>query len=170
MSAVVALSVTISVIAFSQFADSYSRAFTTTWGNPDAATMAAIAKLEADGVTTGYADYWVAYKLDFLSRGHLIMTTAGYDTDRSQAIDAAVVASRRPAWLFVPLSESQIDGTQFSAPSLTIGPDFVPESRFLATLHTLGVRYRIIDAGILQAVVPLKPVTQAQAQLPGVAP
>jgi hypothetical protein len=170
MSAVVVLCVTLTLTAFFEFTGHYHRALTRTWGNPDGTTMAAIAKLESGGVTTGYADYWVAYKLDFLSRGRLVITTAGYDADRSRAINAAVVASGRPAWLFVPKRDSQIDGTQFSAPSLTIGPDGVPESQFLATLHKLGVGYRIIDTGIVQAVLPDRRVTQGQARLPGVAP
>ncbi len=168
MSAVVILSITVSVIAFSQFTNHYSRALTRSWGNPDAPTMEAIAKLEAGGVTTGYADYWAAYKLDFLSRGRLTITTAGYDTDRSRAINARVVASPRPAWLFVPVNQAQIDGTQFSAPSLTVGPDSLTEFKFLLILNALGIHYRIIDAGILQAVEPSTNVTQAQAQLPGV--
>ena len=170
MSAVLVLSVTLTLSAFFLFTGHYHRALTQAWGNPDAPTMAAIAKLEAGGVTTGYADYWVAYKLDFLSQGRLVITTAGYDADRSREGNAKVVASGRPAWLFVPKSESQIDGTQFSAPSLTIGPDGVPESQFVGTLQKLGIRYRIIDTGIIQAVVPDQRVTQIQARLPGVAP
>jgi hypothetical protein len=168
MSVVVVLSVILSAVAFSQVTTRFSRTFTSSWANPDAPTMSAIAKLEAAGVTTGYADYWVAYKLDFLSQGRLTITTAGYDADRSRQINAAVVASKRPAWLFVPTSESHLVGTQFTAPTLIVGPDGVPESQFLSTLHKLGVHYRIIDTGIVQAVVPLEPVSQLQAQLPGV--
>ena len=42
----------------------------------------AILKLEARGVVTGYADCWVSYKLDFLSRGRLDIAAAGFDARR----------------------------------------------------------------------------------------
>jgi len=62
---------------------------------------------------TAYADYWVAYKLDFLGRGHLAVTTVGYDTNRSVAYDTAVHDSRQPAWLFVPMGEARVHGTGY---------------------------------------------------------
>ena len=167
MAGVVALSVTLTVVMFFQVIQTSPRIFTSTWGNPDAPTMVAIAKLEAEGVTTGYADYWVAYKLDFLSRGRLTITTAGYDADRSQSINKKVKASTWPAFLFVSRRQSGKDGTQFSAPKLIIGPDGVSESTFLATLQRLGVPHRIISTGILQAVVPYEPISLGKAHFPG---
>ena len=167
MAAVVALSVTLTVVMFFQVIQTSPRIFTSKWGNPDAPTMVAIAKLEAEGVTTGYADYWVAYKLDFLSRGRLTITTAGYDADRSQSINKKVKASTWPAFLFVSRRQSGKDGTQFSAPKLIIGPDGVSESNFLATLRRLGVAHRIISTGVLQAVVPYEPISLGKAHFPG---
>ena len=169
MSAVVAISVTLTVAGFFHLIQTAPQIFTSGWGDPDAPTLATISQLEAAGVTTGYADYWVAYKLDFLSRGRLTITTTGYDADRSRSINKKVAASTWPAYLFVPARKSGIDGTQYSAPNLIIGPDGVSESTFLAALGRLGVPHRIIDTGTLVAVVPFEPISQAKAQFPGVA-
>ena len=64
---------------------------------------------------TGYADYWVAYDLDFFSNGRLaVATVTGADTNRSQAINRKVEAAPRAAWLFVP-SGRVVEGYQQSA-------------------------------------------------------
>lgn len=144
--------------------------FTSSWGDPDSPTSATVNELRAAGVTTGYANYWVAYKLDFLSKGALAITTAGHEVDRSPTIDAAVIHGPRPAWLFVPRSEALRDGTQFTNPSHVLGPDAVTERRFLATLRRLGVPFRIVDTGLLRAVIPATKVTPHEAGLRGSAP
>ena len=102
MSCVVALSVLLAAVGVRQLINLESTSFTADWGNPDGGTLAAISRLEHAGVTTGYADYFVAYKLDFLSAGRLKITTAGFEDDRSVVINRDVVHSNRPAWLFVP--------------------------------------------------------------------
>ena len=99
MSAAVALSLTLTVVGFFQIIQTSPRIFTSRWGDPDGPAMAAIAKLEAEGVTTGYTNYWVAYKLDFLSRGRLTITTVGYDADRSRAINKKAMAGVWSAYL-----------------------------------------------------------------------
>ena len=48
--------------------DPYSSGFFSNWTNPENPTLRTISDLEHAGVTVGYADYWVAYDLDFLSR------------------------------------------------------------------------------------------------------
>lgn len=141
--------------------------FTPSWGNPDSPTSATVDELRAAGVTTGYADYWVAYKLDFLSRGALVITTAGHELDRSASIYATVIRSPHPAWLFVPRSEATREGTQFTNPLSAVGPNTLTERQFLATLHRLGVPYRIVDTGILRAVIPARKLTPHEAGLPG---
>jgi hypothetical protein len=144
--------------------------FTSGWSNPDRGTMATVAQLEAAGVRAGYANYWVAYKLDFYSRGRLEITTAGYDTNRIRAFNVDARRSRRPAWLFVPARESLKDGTQFNAPTLTVGPDSVTERAFTTRLRFLHIRYRTIDTGLLRAVIPSVRLTPYQAGLPGTSP
>lgn len=138
------------------------------WQNPDASTLSAIAKLRHAGVSAAYADYFVAYKLDFLSEGRLTVTTVGYDDDRSESINSAVHESAKQAWLFVPKNEASIDGTQFSAPTVIVGPDMVTQSEFIKKLDQLGDPYHVIDVGLLRAVIPQRSVTPYQARMPGV--
>jgi dolichyl-phosphate-mannose-protein mannosyltransferase len=167
LSAVVLLAFGLSVVGVHEFDQLTPNSFTSTWGNPDDATQAAVARLERAGVRTAYADYWVAYKLDFYGKGGLTVTTAGYDTDRFASIDDAVRRSVRPAWLFVPNAEAVRDGIQFSAPSLAVGPDTETESAFTARLDALGVPYRVVDTGVLTAIIPARAVTPFEARLPG---
>jgi hypothetical protein len=140
------------------------------WQNPDAPTLAAIAKLRDAGVSAAYADYFVAYKLDFLSEGGLKVTTVGYDDDRSESINSAVHESGKQAWLFVPENEASIDGTQFSAPTVIVGPDEVTQSQFTKRLDQLGDPYDVIDVGTLRAVIPKRPLTPYEARMPGALP
>lgn len=68
LSMIAAVLLALSVVNFATF-QSYvdSSSFFSGWTNPNAPTQQAIHDLEADGVRDGYADYWVAYRLDFLS-------------------------------------------------------------------------------------------------------
>jgi hypothetical protein len=143
---------------------------TSTWGDPDDATIGLVRQLEHDGLRTGYADYWVAYKLDFYSRGALAMTTAGYEVDRSLSIDDRVKRSAHPAWLFVPIDEASRDATQFSAPPLTVGPAGVTEAVFEETLQRLRIPYSTVNTPLLSAVVPARPLTPFEAGIPGSSP
>lgn len=166
MTGIVLVSLLFSAVTFSQVTGQ-PHAFTQVWGNPDRASLEAVSTLEKAGVTTGYADYWVAYKLDFLSRSRLTITSIGRDVVRSAAIEDDVLHSKHPAWLFVPPGETDRGASQFSAPVLTIGPDGVPESSFVATLQYLHVRYRVIRTGVLNAVVPDRAVTPIEVNMPG---
>jgi hypothetical protein len=144
--------------------------YTSTWGNPDAATLHLIHQMQADGVHTAYADYWVAYKLDFLSQGHLAVTTAGYESNRSRSIDRRVTSSDDPAWIFVPPREAMLGGDQFTSPSLTVGVDTVTQPEFEIALRHLDVPYNVFDLGLAHVVVPVRRVTPFEAGLPGSAP
>ena len=169
MAVAVAVSAVVAVADTRSAVSAQRSGFVTTWGDPDTATLRVVPEMEAAGIRTAYADYWVAYKLDFLSRGGLTVTTAGWDTDRSALDDAVVDASRRPAWLFVPAREARVDGTQFTSPTDTGTIDTVDEQQFEARLRRLGVPYRVLDFGILQAVVPARTVNQFEAGMPGAA-
>ncbi len=143
---------------------------TSTWGDPDGATIGLVRQLEHHGLRTGYANYWVAYKLDFYGRGALAITTAGDEIDRSLSIDDQVKRSAHPAWLFVPIYEAGRDATQFSAPPLTVGPDGVTEAVFKERLQRLRIPYSTVNTALLSAVVPDRPVTPFEAGLPGSSP
>jgi hypothetical protein len=130
------------------------------WTNPNEASLQTATNLEAVGIQYGYADYWVAYKLDFLSGGRLQITTAGNDVDRWQAQHAVVRQAKSQAWLFTtPTGEA---AAQFGATVSIQGPNGMSQSQFLADLARLGVGYRTINAGLVQAVIPDRRVTPAE--------
>jgi 4-amino-4-deoxy-L-arabinose transferase-like glycosyltransferase len=137
------------------------------WSDPNGPVDHAIGVLEARGVHTGFAQYWVAYKVDLLSRGALVITPGPGDVDRSRAIDAQVAAAARPAWLFVPPAQLSVGFAQFSPTAVIVGPRAVTEPNFVAALHRLGISYRTINAGLLDAVVPARRVTIPEALAAG---
>jgi hypothetical protein len=158
MSVVVAVLLVMTAVNFHQSLAVSPRALVSHWGNPDAAATTTAAALEADGIRTGYADYWVAYKLDFVSRGNLSVTVAGTDPDRWAALSQEVRTSKSPAWLFVPPAQVPIGLAQFAQTDEIQGPSGLTEANFLAALARLGVRYRTVNAGPIQAVIPARPV------------
>lgn len=165
-SIVVTGSVLLALLAFHQSFGVTPSSFATGWGDPDQATRTTIASLERQGVRTGYADYWVAYKLDLLSGGSLAITVAGADPDRWQALDHQVSTSADPAWLFVPATQMSIAHSQFDAPSEIRGPGGLDEASFTAMLRQRKIPYRVIDARLIQAVVPVRPVSRSVANYP----
>lgn len=56
-------------------------------------------QLRGAEVTTGWADYWVAYRLDFLSGGHLVVSPTPNQSVRNDQILAEVKGSSEPVWL-----------------------------------------------------------------------
>jgi hypothetical protein len=170
LSGVVAISMLLAMIGVRQVVNAEHLLYTSSWGNPDGPTMTAISNLEAAGATAGYADYWVPYKLDFLSQGRLTFTTTGHAVPRSLKIGAGVARHKQTAWLFVPPDKATIDGVQFVLSYLAVGPGGVSEPQFVSTLRRLGVFYRVVDAGILDAVIPDTTLTPYQAKIPGAPP
>ncbi len=154
MGAVVALSLVLSVVSFHQSFSVTPHALVSNWATPDTAATATATQLEAEGIHTGYADYWVAYKLDFLSRGDLSLTVAGTDPDRWESLTREVRTSGSPAWLFVPPDRIPAGLQQFAMTGDIQGPSGMAEAQFLADLVHLGITYRTVDAGPIQAVVP----------------
>src|ERR1019366_7239154 len=85
MCGVVVVSAALTVVSFRQTASWFApgnSGFFSDWGDPTAATVQAIDRLEAAGVRTGYAEYWVAYDVDFLSKERLAITTVPGETNR----------------------------------------------------------------------------------------
>jgi hypothetical protein len=133
------------------------------WGNPDGPTVRILPQLESDGVRNGYADYWTAYRLDYLSAGKLRLTVAGLDPDRWVTLNNEVTGAPSAAWIFVvptPTAQSQFSGTA------TLGPGGLSESTFLGDLQRRHIGYRIISSGFIRAVVPDHAVRPAQLGLP----
>jgi hypothetical protein len=141
-----------------------SSSFFSNWSNPNEASVLAISKLESGGVRNGYADYWVAYKLDFMSAQHLKLTTIAGDDDRSKSLDAEVRHAKSQAWLFVEPTKSAL--YQFAQTGAIQGPDGLPEAQFLKSLADLKITYRVVDAGLVQAIIPARSVSAAEIGLP----
>ena len=71
-----------------------------TWhSDPDLWPQPLVAALERSRATAVYADYWVAYVLDFEAGGQIV--AADPKVDRYPPYLAAVRRSRHPAWVFV---------------------------------------------------------------------
>jgi len=126
------------------------------WTDPNAPAERTASGLERAGVRDGYADYWVAYELDFLSGERLLITTAGHDPDRWQALNKIVLSSRRTTWLFVRPTRAAQD--EFAGTRLIRGPGGLKRSAFVAELARLGVGYSFFDAGVVRAVTPRRAV------------
>ena len=164
MSLVVAVALALSVYTFHNFTGVEATTFGRAWVSPDGAAIAAADALESVGIKYGYADYWVAYKLDYLSDGKLVIDTSGVgdDIDRWPSIDATVMASHKAAWIFAnphvltPDSPFPVVG----------GPDGETEAVFLAGLKQAHIKYQIVDAGVLQAVVARQTVLPRLEQGP----
>jgi hypothetical protein len=137
------------------------------WGDPNAPVARAVATLRAAGVRAGFADYWVAYKVDLLSGPGMTVTTAPGDVDRQKAFDRTVDAAPEQAWIFVPPAQTQLGFFQFSPTSTIAGPDGLTEAHFVSALRTLKVPYRTVDAGLLSAVIPGRKVTVPQVEAAG---
>jgi hypothetical protein len=159
-----ALLVALTVVNFAVFEIPH-QSFFAGWGNPNGPTQAALAKLEAGGVRAGYADYWVAYRLDFLSGGKVHMTVVGTDPDRWPALNREVEDSRTPAWIFVPLTPGSL--AQFAETPQVVGPATISEAQFIADLHRLGVGYRIVTTGLIDAVIPDRAVSAHEVGIQG---
>jgi len=143
--------VALTVANFAVFGNPH-QSFFANWGDPNRPTQDSVAKLESAGVRDGYADYWVAYRLDFLSGGKLQLTVVGTDPDRWAALNQKVAAGGPPAWIFVQPNATALG--QFTGTPQIVGPASISEAQFIADLHRLGIGYRTVNAGLVHAVVP----------------
>jgi 4-amino-4-deoxy-L-arabinose transferase-like glycosyltransferase len=156
----------LTVAAFTQDNNVAVRSLASGWSDPNASVNRSIAILQAHGVRDGFADYWVAYKVDLLNP-KMAITPAPGDVDRSAALDREVDASTQQAWLFVPPQLMQKGDVEFSTTPFIAGPGGVTQSAFVLALAHLGIPYRTINAGLLNAVVPSRPVTIQQVRAAG---
>lgn len=127
---------------------------TSSWGDPNKATTNAISVLEKAKVSTGYANYWAAYRLDFLSHEHLKLTPGHNEVDRWPVLNGEVSADGLAAWVFV--EPSAIAASQFMTSG---GPSGIDETTFASQLKARGIGYRVVGAGILDAVIPNSPIS-----------
>ena len=125
---------------------------TVRWAFPDNPSLSSVRQLEASGASYGYAAYWVAYRLDFLSSNQLRVTVAGNDTLGGRPSIERCTASDHPAWLFV--APTSLAVTQFGAAADIQGPNGMPETTFLSYLQHARITFRVVHAGMIEAVIP----------------
>jgi hypothetical protein len=136
----------------SKHVDPNVSSLTQTWGNPNDPTLASINKLEAAGIRFGYADYWVAYKIDLLSNGRLGITVAPHALNRWSQLTKEVGRADSVAMLFVP-DPTSVANAQFARTKYIAGPGAENEPTFLARLRQLHIPYHRVTAGLITAVV-----------------
>lgn len=117
------------------------------------------------GIRGGYADYWVAYKLDFLAPGRLELTDTPPSPDRLPSVRTAVRAlpARRQAWIFVKPTPTA--RTEYADTSIIRGPSGLQLTSFLSDLDRLGIAHRVLHLSGADAVVCVRPVTPAEVGL-----
>ena len=138
-------------------------AFFSGWEDPRSVAEQSVQALEAQGVHDAYANYWVAYDLDYLSGGRLIVTDPS--VDRWVAQYYRVLRSPNPAWIFFSPTQTGAASAVFT--STAPGPFGYSESLFLSKLRKLNITYVVHHAGVLDVVSPARPVTQEQVGMPG---
>jgi hypothetical protein len=133
------------------------------WSLPDAPTYGPIRTLQSQGIVDGFANYWVAYRLDFLSHGALRLSVPDNETRRWPQLDAEVRKSPNPAWLFVTPTRREL--SQFGATLAISAPGGLSESALLAYLRSNRIAFRVIHAGPIVAVQPKSRVDPADLGL-----
>jgi hypothetical protein len=131
------------------------------WTTPDSEACQTVTSLERAGISDGFADYWVAYKLDFLSDGGLHLTDVPPDPDRWRSENRAVLSSREPDWIFVPPTSAA--GHQFGNAEM-VGPTGWDLESFEHTLDKLGISYRVVRSGLVVVVEPHTKITPSSLQ------
>jgi len=137
--------------------------FLSGWKDPGLVAEHSIQALEALGVHDAYAEYWVAYDLDYLSGGRLVVTDPY--ADRWVAEYYRVIRSSNQDWIF--FSPTQIGAASAAFSSSAPGPFGYPETLFTSKLKQLKIAYVVHHAGVLDAVLPARAVTQEQIGIPG---
>ena len=122
------------------------------WSDPNAPARHVVAAMERADIRDAYGNYWTAYVLDFLAPGRVDVSPSRLDVVRWPAMAATVAASRRPAWLFFAPHRLREAGAAFGNPEP--GPGGFDEPQFTGWLEAIGVRYRVVHLGVLDAVVP----------------
>jgi hypothetical protein len=130
--------------------------FFTSWGDPNAQTRQVVHEMLTHHVADAYGNYWTAYDLEFIGQGSVTVSPSVLDVDRWPALAAKVAASPDPAWLFIAPGKTAAADAAFL--NTQPGPGSYTERSFEARLTELGVTYRVVHLGVLDAVVPSRRV------------
>jgi hypothetical protein len=128
--------------------------FFASWRNGDAPMEQVVGAMRAHHITAAYGDYWTAYDLDFLSGGNPAVSPSPLDVSRSTDLTDQLAAAKDPAWLFFAPNNTARAATVFLNPQP--GPGTYTEETFEAHLRQLGIPYRVVKLGVLDAVVPAR--------------
>jgi hypothetical protein len=164
MSAGVALILLLAIASFHESFGVGAASYVEAWAVPDGTVSNTAASLEAHQIVDGYADYWVAYDLDFVSDGRLRLTVDGSDPNRVPGLSAAVRAAPSQSWLFLP-NDPLAAAHQFGGTPTLVGPAGISEGRFTQQLMRRGVDYRTERVGLFDVVTPARGVTLEQLGL-----
>jgi hypothetical protein len=124
------------------------------WHNPDHDLEVSISDMHVAHIKDAYANYWTAYNIDYLDPA-LAVTPSPLDVIRAQSIFDTVKHSRQPAWLFS--APAHITGADLALGDQQ-GPGTYTESSFIAMLRSRGIGSRVVHLGILDAVIPDRPI------------
>ena len=134
----------------------HPRAFFSGWSDPNEAARQVVRSMAAHHIRTAYGDYWTAYDLDFLAPHTVTVSPSPLDVQRSDALARSVRDGTPQAWLFFAPGHEAVAGAAFSNPEP--GPGGYSESTFVAYLIAHGDAYKVVRLGILDAVIPKRPV------------
>ncbi len=135
------------------------------WGDANKATAEDISSLLHAGVRFGYASYWIAYVLDFVSDGRISVSPLLCPRVQYPPLYQIVHSSSQPAWLFVPTTDIELASRQFGTTDVELG--FESEQTFLSEVTRDGIPFRVVRAGILNAVIPARPLTPRSVGIRG---
>jgi hypothetical protein len=124
----------------------------------DASAQATATALERAGVTTGWADYWTAYLLDFESGGRLELSATPGNVPRDQALEQVVFKSPRAIWLVS--GPSNRAGTAPAASASA--PGSLTFQQLTERFTSLGVSWTVRSVGGLWVVMPSRVVSPVQ--------
>jgi hypothetical protein len=167
-----ALVLALSVAGFHQATGISLHTYARGWSDPDRASERTVAALEAAHIGPGYADYWVAYKLDFLSGGKLELGTSGTDVVAFPSIQIQAAEARHQSWVFVPPADMAVDEGQFGDTDYISGPDGVTLAAFVSGLQRTTVPFRLLRIGLIDVIITSEPIDASTVGvgLPGPVP
>ena len=137
--------------------------FFSAWSDPNAPVKRVAHGLEVADVRAGYADYWVAYDLDFQSGGRLEITTVPGDPDPWPTLNREVLHSRETAWLFI--KHVRLAETQSADTGRIRGPVGLAEPSSSTSCGSAGRGYSEVYSGTVIAVIPRKRVVPTEVDL-----
>jgi hypothetical protein len=134
-----------------------SPSFFSGWRSTDTSMQQVVDAMRTHHIEDAYGDYWTAYDLDFVGHGQPVVSPSVLDVNRSAAIAAQVRSSKDPAWLFFAPRQTAAATTAFSNPQPGPGP--YTEASFEALLRQRGIAFKMVQLGVLDAVVPARRLT-----------